>query len=73
MIVNSQVTFFYFFAHSVQLFYAVKTNCYNKGLYVYFSLFLPKAFFYPARQSAAKSEQPINVYWIILQVGLIKG
>lgn len=58
MIVNSQVTFFYFFAHSVQLFYAVKTNCYNKGLYVYFSFFLPKAFFTrPDRVLLSQSNQ----------------
>lgn len=35
--------------------------------------FLCIKLFYFARLSPAKSEQPVNVYWIILQVGVIKG
>lgn len=54
------------------LFYSLKTNYYSKGLYICFSFSLPKAFFF-ARLSPAKSEQPVNVYWVILQVGVIKG
>lgn len=42
----------------MQLFYALKANCYNKGLYVFFSFFLTKAFFTrPDRVLLSQSNQ----------------
>lgn len=52
------------------VFYSLKTIAVKDYMHAF--PFLHLKLFYFARLSPAKSEQPVNVYVIILQVGVIK-